>query len=209
MALESARSARTDTRQRILDAAEELFAQRGYEATPLEDIAAVVGVRASAIFRHFEHKWALYQAVVDRLLSDYIAFVRGLGLADDPIGTTTRAFRYNLDHPNLARLLQHAALNDSRGLDYISSRWITPFISELSRAHAEKGMLSHSRLFTDLDVYLAFNSMIYGFITLASLNARVYGIDATSVEAQERQLALIIELAKGLLSRKGVSDAER
>lgn len=190
---------KTGTRERILDAAENLFAQRGYDATPLEDIAAIVQVRAPAIFRHFENKWALYQAVIDRRLSDYVGFVREHDFTGDPIETITRAFRYNLAHPNLARLLQHAALNESAGLDYISAEWIMPFIADLRRVYQEKRILLPATGFTDLDVYMTFNNMIYGFITLSSLNTRVYGIDAASPDAQERQLALMIEFARTML----------
>jgi AcrR family transcriptional regulator len=53
------------TRQTILDAALDLFAQKGYFGTSLRDIAAVVGVRESALYNYFKSKEALFSALID------------------------------------------------------------------------------------------------------------------------------------------------
>ncbi len=55
-----------DTRGRILDAALASFADRGYEATSLDAVAAGLGVRKQTILYHFGSKEALLDAVVDR-----------------------------------------------------------------------------------------------------------------------------------------------
>jgi AcrR family transcriptional regulator len=53
------------TRQAILDAALELFADKGYFGTSLRDVAAVVGVRESALYNSFASKDALFNALID------------------------------------------------------------------------------------------------------------------------------------------------
>jgi AcrR family transcriptional regulator len=53
------------TRQTILDAALDLFAEKGYFGTSLRDIAAVVGVRESALYNYFRGKEALFSALID------------------------------------------------------------------------------------------------------------------------------------------------
>jgi AcrR family transcriptional regulator len=52
------------TRQAILDAALELFADKGYFGTSLRDIAAAVGVRESALYNYFPGKEALFSALI-------------------------------------------------------------------------------------------------------------------------------------------------
>ena len=52
------------TRQAVLDAALDLFAERGYFGTSLRDIAAAVGIRDSAIYNYFAGKEALFNALL-------------------------------------------------------------------------------------------------------------------------------------------------
>lgn len=52
------------TRQAILDAALQLFADRGYFGTSLRDIARLVGVRESALYNYFTSKEALFNALI-------------------------------------------------------------------------------------------------------------------------------------------------
>jgi AcrR family transcriptional regulator len=63
----SAAAAR-DTRQVILDAALDLFAERGFHATSMRALATAVGVRESAIYHHFPSKDAILFAVVEPLV---------------------------------------------------------------------------------------------------------------------------------------------
>lgn len=54
------------TRERILDAAEHLFAAQGYAATSLRQITGEAGVNLAAVNYHFQSKDALVQAVFSR-----------------------------------------------------------------------------------------------------------------------------------------------
>ncbi len=57
-----------DRDDRILDAAREAFATRGFAATTMEDIAQRVGISRSAIYSRFESKEALFRALVEGLI---------------------------------------------------------------------------------------------------------------------------------------------
>jgi AcrR family transcriptional regulator len=59
---------RMNTKTRILDAAERLFAHRGIEATSLRTITAEAGVNLAAVNYHFQSKEALLHAVIARRL---------------------------------------------------------------------------------------------------------------------------------------------
>lgn len=54
------------TRTTILDAAERLFVERGYAATPLEAIAQAAGATRGALYWHFRDKAALLSALHER-----------------------------------------------------------------------------------------------------------------------------------------------
>ncbi|WP_019548493.1 TetR/AcrR family transcriptional regulator [Streptomyces sulphureus] len=69
-----------NTRERLLDAALELFAQHGFEGTSLRQIGAEVGVRNSAIYAHFESKQQMFDALMD---SAGLLDLRLLGFGDE------------------------------------------------------------------------------------------------------------------------------
>ncbi len=52
------------TRRAILDAALDLFAEKGFFGTSLRDVAAAVGVRESALYNYFPSKDALFDALI-------------------------------------------------------------------------------------------------------------------------------------------------
>jgi AcrR family transcriptional regulator len=54
----------SDTRQRILDAALELFAANGFAGTSMRALARASGLRESSLYNHFSGKDELYQAVI-------------------------------------------------------------------------------------------------------------------------------------------------
>jgi AcrR family transcriptional regulator len=57
------------TKERILDAAERLFARDGFEATSLRAITAEAQVNLAAVNYHFQSKEALVQAVIGRRIN--------------------------------------------------------------------------------------------------------------------------------------------
>jgi AcrR family transcriptional regulator len=64
------------TKSRLLDAAEDLFAERGYEAVGIREIADRAGVNLSGIKYHFGSKRGLYLSTIERSVNE-----RGAGEA--------------------------------------------------------------------------------------------------------------------------------
>lgn len=60
--------AEVSARDKILDAAELLFARRGYAGVGMSEIAEAVGLSKSSLFHHFPTKAQLYAATADRIL---------------------------------------------------------------------------------------------------------------------------------------------
>ena len=48
----------------ILDTARQMFLERGYDATSLDDVAAASGVSKTTVYNNFEDKEGLFRAVV-------------------------------------------------------------------------------------------------------------------------------------------------
>lgn len=194
------------TSDRILDAAEDLFAAKGYSATSLGDVADCVGIRSPSLYNHFKNKEALYEAVLERLLTDFSAPLEALGRGSV---TYDRVFqwletivRQHHANPNLARLLQHAALSGGPHTNELIDRLFRPMFQ--SGAKIEGKEIS---LFEDAGLQpwavMAFNNLIMSYVTMAPMYRDLLGQDPFSDAALENQLNLIKTLLRAVIEYKG------
>ena len=63
------------TRERILEAATRLFAERGYGAARAEDVAAAAGIAKGSVFQHFGSKEGLFLEVYKRAMASFSAYL--------------------------------------------------------------------------------------------------------------------------------------
>ncbi|WP_080798083.1 TetR/AcrR family transcriptional regulator [Arabiibacter massiliensis] len=73
-----------DTRERIVAAAFELFAERGYHAVSVRDIAAAVGVKDASLYNHFPGKQGIFDAVLAEQLERTRAAFADEGVMFEP-----------------------------------------------------------------------------------------------------------------------------
>ena len=59
------------TKQRILDAALELFSTQGFEATSIAQIADAVGVRKASLYSHFDSKQDILDRLIESIMEGY------------------------------------------------------------------------------------------------------------------------------------------
>ena len=60
-----------DTKEKILEAALKLFARQGYQATSVGEIAQAVGIKAPSLYKHYESKQAILQAILLHMEDSY------------------------------------------------------------------------------------------------------------------------------------------
>ena len=60
-----------NTKQKIIEAALDLFSAQGFEATSVSQIASAVGIRKASLYGHFENKQAILDALVQEVLKQY------------------------------------------------------------------------------------------------------------------------------------------
>lgn len=194
------------TSERILDAAEDLFAEKGYSATSLGDVADRVGIRSPSLYNHFKNKEALYAAVLERLLA---VFSAPLAELDSGPVTQERVFtwletivRQHHANPNLARLLQHAALSGGPHTNALIDRLFSPMFRRGARIEGVENTLLDS---TGLQPWavMAFNNLVMSYVTMAPMYRDLLGQDPFSDEALESQLNLIKALLRAVFEYKG------
>lgn len=67
-----------ERRQQLLEIGRHLFAERGFEGTSIEEIAAQAGVSKPVVYEHFGGKEGLYAVVVDREVERLLTMVTTL-----------------------------------------------------------------------------------------------------------------------------------
>jgi AcrR family transcriptional regulator len=107
------RGGREQTTAAILDAAEKLFAERGFTAVTVRDIAAEAGVSHALVHRYLGSKADVYRAVLAR---DEDALRDAASDEPDLLAAASLMLRKGFaDERNYVRLIAHSALH---GLSY-------------------------------------------------------------------------------------------
>jgi len=156
---------RSDVRRVILDAAEALLAEGGYEQFSIRRLTERCGYTAPTLYHHFGDKLGLVEAVLEARLRDLLRVIRRVPRSDDPLETIrarARAFvRFGLRNPTHYRVLTAqrgptprplAAAEEARGL--LEQPW---------RQLIEQGRLAPEHL--DL-AQQSFFALLHGIISL-------------------------------------------
>lgn len=137
------------TRAAILDAAEKLFAAKGFDATSLSEVGTAAGVSRGTPGYFFGSKADLYQAVLDRSFSEVREAVRAgraralaSNQAPDAIlaGAVSDYFDFLAARPNFIRLIEREALASDSPLGGGGEGHLTAGQEALAAISAELGL---------------------------------------------------------------------
>lgn len=100
---------RQEIREKILDAARELFAELGYEAVTMRRIAEKIEYSPTAIYFHFQDKTALLRALCDEDFGALAKHFQSIARIADPIERLRNIgaayVEFGLAHPNQYRFM--------------------------------------------------------------------------------------------------------
>ena len=176
------------TRDVILDAAERLFAQRGFAGVSMRDITGETGLKNQAsLYHHFRNKRALYEAVLARGIGHIVSLTPAEGTLSlsQLEANLDRFLDYLAAHPHLARLIQRAALDDSRYLGSAVRQLLRPIATQGRRALAGADQIWQPGEVPHLAAGLY--HLIFGYFANAELMEAVAIADPLGPEAIERQ----------------------
>jgi TetR/AcrR family transcriptional regulator len=192
------------TAERILDAAESLFAATGYAGTTLRDVAAAVGLRTPSLYNHFDSKDALYAAVLKRgigpLLDTLSRAVEDIARSPElgPGRLAEKLMAQLAERPKLPQLIQHEALTGGGRLSPMLREWIIPVFASADRMIAAGPAASRWKPDQLPLLVIAMYNIIVGYFTIAPLYKELNGADLLTREALETQTRLFSEVVETL-----------
>ncbi len=139
---------RAETRQKILDAAREMFVQDGYEATTMRRIAEKIRYTPTAIYHHFENKEALLTELANLDFRSLARTFQRISRIENPLERLMRTgqayVEFALEHPMQYQLMfmtrrpQEVRVTKGKG---DPSEDAYAFLRETCRAAIETGRL--------------------------------------------------------------------
>lgn len=195
-------AAKVRTRQKVLDAARQLFAERGYEPATIRDIAKGAGMSTGAVFANFQDKAELFEAV---LATDMVKLAETMKTAAAADGSTRARLLSALEagyHGSLEQLPLVQAV--------IARSWFQPVAAEMRARDAIKPLLAvvtdtlqagvgEGELRQDADVRLLAELIYDAFLS----NYRRAAYDGwTTAQLSERMGKQVDVILAGALSRQ-------
>jgi AcrR family transcriptional regulator len=207
----------TRTREAILDAAEHLFAERGYEATSLTDVGGAAGVSRGTPGYFFGSKEQLYRDVLERCLERVRAAVRSgreraLASAEPPdvvlAGAVGEYFDFILANPDFVRLLEREALDGGKHLATLpphleaAQEALGAIVTELAIDPSDE---AEARQLLISMLALSWFHLVHGATVIRAL-----GIDASDPAFQDERRRHVVELVvQGLRGQLGGGSPRR
>lgn len=181
------------TADRLLDTAELLFAQQGYDATSLRDIAAAANIQQPGLYKHFESKDALYRQVLQRALQPLAdqmeATIEGSGQQPSFTTLTDRLMDVLAQHPNVSMLLIRSLLSQPAQRDEIGMAWVER-LADYGRRITHAAAIEPAQDDLILQIIAIFNLM-FGYFWAASLTREFSTVDPLSSKMIEGQKQLL------------------
>jgi AcrR family transcriptional regulator len=190
------------TRDRILDTAEALFAEHGFAATSVRDIAARAGLTPASLYNHFSGKEALYQAVLARGVKPLLEMMREVSQREPTPDATEQVIAavmaYLAQRPHLPRLIHQEVVSGGEQLSALARDWVTPLL-ETAAVQLARDPRSPWELHEQPLAIAMWMQLVLGHFALSPLLRGAAADDPLSPEGIARQTRFLQKLSRLLL----------
>ena len=190
-----------DTKERILVAALEKFSQNGYAGTNIRELTASLGLVKSGVYKHFESKEAIWNALLDQMIryyGEHFGSPEHLPPVPDSleelVEMTMRLVDFTVHDKKVVmtrKLLSIEQFRDERARDLATKHFLTGLIEMFTPLFA--GMMDKGQLRKDDPAMLAFayTAPISALIHLCDREPEKTGEAMAQVEAFSRHFIKI------------------
>lgn len=157
-----------ERRNEILDAADELFAQKGFDGTSTNDILEKVGIARGTLYYHFKSKESIMDALIERYNIRLLGAAQEIA-ADKSIPIGARIIRVvlvlNISNGSSKEIMEHIhkpqnALMHQK-IQQVIINGVTPILTEIIREGIEQGMFSTPFPYECMEMVVAYMNTVF------------------------------------------------
>lgn len=196
------------TKEKILDAAEEVFSEKGFAGARVDEIAEVSGVNKRLIYAHFGNKENLYKDILNRVYGRLVEMEASQNMALPADEVLKRyienAFEFLSQNPNFISLVMHENLNkakyvDSSGIVPLKSKSITALQKVLQRGIDES---IFKKDFDINEIVFAVNMFAFSYFSNIYTMPKLIKIDLNDKDARRRRSTMVADMIINYLKNR-------
>jgi TetR/AcrR family transcriptional regulator len=195
----------TDTRDRVLQVAQALFAERGYRGTSLRDIAKRIGIKAPSLLHHFPSKQQLYLAVLDKMFESLEDAANAIAWGRESRQERMRqavgdTIDFIASHPDFVRIMWKEMADESGVGRQVLKRRLPPLFSTAVNFIFRGQRDGEFRAEVDpLHFMWSLNSITIGYFTTAAMIRRLWSMNLLEPAMIERRKREVIDMVERTL----------
>ena len=186
------------TRQKLLDAATQLFAYRGYDGVTIRDIEKSADVHRGLVAYHFDDKDSLWCAVADMSfgqmrgkIDQRFAILNELS-QEEQLATIVRFYVYfSASHPEVSALVSQEATTKSWRIQYLIDKHIRPACIAMESLANQTLGLDREDFVHWYYILISASSTLFYFAPECEL---LFDMDSRSEAVVERHAELLVNM---------------
>ncbi len=181
-----------ERKNEILDAADELFGQKGFDGTSTNDILEKVGIARGTLYYHFKSKEDIMDALIDRYNVGILGAAQEIA-ADRSVPVNERIIRVvmalNISGDNSDKIMEHIhkpqnALMHQK-IQKVIINGVTPILAGIIREGIEQGLFNTPFPYECMEMIVAYtNSVFDDDMVIMTQEERLSRIQAFSFNAE-------------------------
>ncbi len=201
-----------DTRERIIDAAQAIFARDGFVGAKMQEIADRVGIQRPSLFYHFKNKEALFVAAHEQVFARIEpVFRESLAPNGDPFVQLDRVSRAVLavmaEEPDFARMVARTSVDRHPAAVKIVRTYLQPLV-DLSVGFVRDGQ--RRGVFADIDpFFFTLNSWGAALIYFIARDLLAPSAKPTDAKDLARFTTTLLQMGNRALANERRTPAQR
>lgn len=157
-----------ERRNEILDAADELFTQKGFDGTSTNNILEKVGIARGTLYYHFKSKEDIMDALIERYTETMLTRARAVA-ADNSIAVNERILRVvmalNMQQANGQEIMEHIHKPQNalmhRKIQQVVINQVPPLLTGIIREGIEQGIYHTPYPYECMEMIVAYTNTVF------------------------------------------------